>query len=89
MNNYVHLVNLSTAPATDGNEKDKGYVWYQDGKLHLDDEPAYIDEKEKIYWWFGNDEEKTDEITKWLDVNKIDWRNMSIEEKVLLKVVFG
>jgi len=70
-------------------EKNKIYVWYQDGKRHRGEGPAYIDEKYKLYRWFIHGVNKTEEITTWLQDNEIDWRNMSVEEKVLLKVVFG
>ena len=70
------------------NEKEKVYSWWIDGNRHRLDGPAYISEKLQIYEWCIKGKDKTNEITKWLDVNKIDWRNMSLEEKVLLKVVF-
>ena len=85
INNKLHRLD---GPAfIDG--KKKIYLWSQDGKPHRLDGPAYINEKDKRYIWGIHGNNKTDEITKWLTDNEIDWRNMSMEEKVLLKVVFG
>ena len=42
--------------------------------------------KLQIYYWYQDDEDKTNEINQWLYVNKIDWRNMSMEEKIMLKL---
>ena len=89
MNNYLQGVDLSTNTATYKNERDKIYEWWINDRFHRDDGPAYIDNINKLYYWFIKGKNKTDEITKWLKDNEIDLINMTLEEKVLLKVAFG
>ena len=86
---YLHDVDLSTSTATDKNEKYKRYEWWQNNKLHRLDGPAINAEKLQIYQWWINGVNKTNKIIKWLEDNEIDWRNMSNEEKVLLKEEFN
>ena len=60
-----------------------------DGDLHRLDGPAIIDEKDKRYQWWIHGKDKTNEINQWLKDNEIYWRNMSLIEKIMLKLEFN
>ena len=62
------------------------YIWWKNDNRHRNDGPAYINEEYKIYAWSIKNKDITNEITKWVKDNEIDWRNMSLVEQIMLKL---
>ena len=62
--------------------------WYLNDKLHRLDGPAVeYSDGTKLWWVNGNHIDK--EITKWANENDIDLGNLSVDDKLLIKLTWA
>ena len=84
LNNQLHRVNGPAVVYPNGTE-----CWYLHGQLHRVNGPAIIDADGSEYWYLY-DKLLTQEIQTWLKDNGIEnWRDMTNDHKLLLKLTFG
>jgi len=63
-------------------------AWVINGETHRLDGPA-VKFGNWATSWFINDYEVTEEITQWAEENEIDLDNLSEDDKLLIKLVWG
>ena len=73
-------------PAVEYSDGEK--QWYLNDKLHRLDGPAVeYSDGTKLWWINGNHIDK--EITKWANENDIDLGNLSVDDKLLIKLTWA
>lgn len=63
--------------------------WFINDKCHRIDKPAIEPCDGKIYYWYINGHEITDEITQWAKDNGIDLDNLTDVDIALIKIVWA